>query len=254
MENIVISNNSEVKIFKNDLELHENTAGYLSASIRHHINRNGRCTFVLSGGNTPKKLYDTLSKNYKDTIDWSKVYIFWGDERCVPPTSVESNFKMTYEHLITKIPLPEKNYFRIEGELPPVEAAEKYEKILIDFFGNKLTPSFDIMLLGIGKDGHTASLFPGTKVLNVRDKLVSEVFVKRLNSWRVTLTLPVINSSKNIIFIAEGTDKSEIVSDVINSKNENLPATKIKPSDGKLLWLLDKNAASIGFPEAVNNI
>jgi 6-phosphogluconolactonase len=247
MENIVINNNTEVKIFKNSVELYKNSAGYVSASVRHFINNHGTCTVVLSGGNTPKRLYDELSNHYKESVEWQKVYFFWGDERCVPPSSDESNYKTAYEHLLSKIPIPEKNIFRIHGEKSPEDAAREYEISMKGFWEKEIIPSFDLTLLGIGTDGHTASLFPGSEAVHIKDRLAASVYSEKLNTWRITLTLPVINNSKNILFIAEGNKKMGIIEKIFSSKNEELPAQKINPSNGKLIWFLDEEAAGKAF-------
>ena len=243
MESIVISHNTEVKIFRTKEELFIDSAGYICASVKHFINKFNRSTLVLSGGNTPKRLYDEISSNYKDLVDWSNVYFFWGDERCVPPDSNDSNYKMSKHHLLSKLQVPAANIFRIRGEEDPVKAALEYEDIIKNYFDVNKVLSFDNVLLGVGEDGHTASLFPGTPVLNIYDKFTSEVYYERLNSWRVTLTYPVINKSKNIFLFAVGKEKSGIIKKVFTDKKGKLPVQKVHPSDGKLTWFLDEEAA-----------
>jgi 6-phosphogluconolactonase len=247
MENIVISQNTEVKIFRKPEELFIDSAGYICASIRHYINKFNRSTLVLSGGHTPKRLYDEISNNYKELVDWSNVYFFWGDERCVPPDNIDSNYKTAKEHLLSKLPVPAANIFRIRGEDKPEKAAYDYEDIVKNYFDVNKVLSFDNLLLGVGEDGHTASLFPGTKVLNVYDKYASEVYSERLKSWRVTLTFPLINKSKNIFLIAAGNEKSGIIKKVFTDNNGKFPVQKIHPSDGKLTWFLDEEAAGDTF-------
>jgi 6-phosphogluconolactonase len=247
MENIVINHNTEVKIFRNREELFVDAAGYICASVKHFINKFNRSTMVLSGGNTPKRLYDEISSNYKDLVDWSNVYFFWGDERCVPPENDESNYKMAKKHLLSKLPVPAANIFRIRGEDKPEKAAIDYEDIVKNYFDVNKTLSFDNLLLGVGEDGHTASLFPGKKVLDVYDRYTSEVYSERLKSWRETLTFPIINKSKNIFFIAVGKEKSGIIKKVFTDKDRKLPVQKIYPSDGKLIWFLDEEAAGETF-------
>lgn len=247
MENIIINHNTEVKIFRKPEELFIDLAGYICASIRHYINKFNRSTLVLSGGNTPKKLYDEISSNYKNLLDWSNVYFFWGDERCVPPESNESNYKTAKDHLLSKLQVTEANIFRIRGEAEPAKAANEYEDIIKNYFDINKSLSFDNFLLGVGEDGHTASLFPGTKVLDVYDRYTSEVYSEKLKSWRVTLTFPIINKSKNIFLIAVGKEKSGIIKKVFNEKDHKLPVQKIYPSDGKLTWFLDEEAAGETF-------
>ncbi len=248
MENIVAASNAEIKIFKNDTELHLNAAGYICASIRHFINSRGKCTAVLSGGNTPKKLYDVISNSYKESVEWNKVFFFWGDERCVPPSSNESNYKMANEHLLSKLPVPKENIFRIPGEKSPEEAAVLYETELEYYFGKAPLPSFDIMLLGVGTDGHTASLFPGTDALKIKNKMVVPVHNENLKSWRVTMTFPVINNSKDILIIAEGKEKTGIIDKIFNDENTPLPIKNINALNGKLTWFIDKDASELAFP------
>lgn len=252
MENIITADNAEVKIFKSISELHKNASGYICATIRHFINRRGKCTFVLSGGSTPKKLYDEINTNFKDSIEWIKVFFFWGDERCVPPENNDSNYRMAQEHLLSKLPVLKENIFRIKGEKPPEEAASLYDAEIREFFGHTPLPSFDIVLMGIGTDGHTASLFPGSYVLDIKDKLAAHVYSEKLKSWRVTLTLPVINNSKNILIIAEGKEKSEIINKIFNEKDAGLPAQQINASNGKLTWFIDTNAAGKSFPDIMD--
>ena len=252
MENIIIADNTVVKIFKNSSELHINAAGYICASIRHSINRRKRCTMVLSGGTTPKMLYDEIANNYKDSVEWDKVYFFWGDERCVPPSSKDSNYKMAYEHLLSKLPVLKENIFRIQAERHPEEAVSLYEEAIKIFFDNNPLPSFDIILLGIGTDGHTASLFPGSKALETKDMLAVPVFAEKMQSWRVTMTFPAINHSKNILIIAEGKEKSAIINKVFNDAKAALPVQEIKALNGQLTWFIDKEAAGIAFPGSGN--
>lgn len=247
MENIVVNHNTEVKIFRTKEELFIDTAGYICASVKHFINKFNRSTLVLSGGNTPKRLYDEISNNFKDLVDWSNVYFFWGDERCVTPDNDESNYNTAKEHLLSKLPVPEANIFRIRGEDKPEKAAYDYEDIIKNYFDVNKVLSFDNMLLGVGEDGHTASLFPDTKVLNVYDKYACEVYSEMLKSWRVTLTFPLINKSKNIFLIAAGKEKSGIIKKVFTDNNGKLPVQKIHPSDGKLIWFLDDEAAGETF-------
>ena len=237
--------NAEVKIFNNEEQLFNNAAKEITELINFFISKNNKCTWVLSGGSTPNKLYEIICNNYNDKVNWEKVFIFWGDERCVPPENDESNYKSAKIHLLDKLPIPQQNIFRIPGELLPIEAAEIYESELKDFFPGDGLPSLDILLLGIGKDGHTASLFPEGKALLENNKWVTADFINKLNTWRVTITLPVINNSKNIIFIASGSDKASIVNRVLNDKNASLPAQKVNPLIGKLYWFLEKNAAKV---------
>lgn len=233
----------EIKIYNGENELFKNAAEYICSLINYFINDFNKCTLVLSGGKTPKKLFKILSLSYRESVNWNKVYIFWGDERCVPPDDSESNFRMANEYLLSKINVPGENIFRIPAEKPPAEAAAEYEQNMRRFFGDKSFPNFDITLLGIGDDGHVASLFPKTEVLEIKDKWAAAVYVEGLKAWRITLTYPVINNSKNILFIAAGKRKSDIIEKAFTDKKANLPVQKISPSEGKIIWFLDKESS-----------
>jgi len=231
----------EINTYNSSEELFQKTAKRIIDVINNCIDNGGRCTFVLSGGNTPKQLYDSIVKDYADKADWDKVFFFWGDERCVPPDDEESNYVMAYYHLLTGIKVNFRNVFRIKGEDPPGLAAQNYDKILRRFFLSSL-PSFDLILLGVGPDGHTASLLPGSKVLNAADRIAEAEYYEKYESWRVTLTLPVINNARNIFFVAEGGAKSEIIKEIFTNENLYLPAQLVKPVNGKLCWFIDKEA------------
>ena len=222
--------NANIKIFDNEGELYSNAAKDIIDIINVHININNRCTLVLSGGSTPDKLYDNIVSNFYNEVDWNRVFIFWGDERCVPPDDDESNYKAAKIHLLDKLPIPGQNIYRIPGELTPVLAAEKYESTLRKNFQESKLPSFDVLLLGIGKDGHIASLFPEGKAIMENNKWAIADYLKKLNSWRVTLTLPVINNSKNIILMASGAEKSAIINRIMNDKSSDFPAQKVIPA------------------------
>jgi 6-phosphogluconolactonase len=203
---------------------------------------------ALSGGSTPKSIFDLLAENYKDKIDWAKINFFWGDERCVPSDHPDSNYFMTYEHLFSKINVPPKNIFKIDGDNKPEDEAIRYaEEILknVDLINN--IPSFDLVTLGLGEDGHTASIFPDSINL-ISDKRICAVSQHpALYQKRITLTGTVINNSKKIIFLVTGKSKNEMVDKIINKKSdfEKLPASFINPTDGELIWLMDKEAANL---------
>ena len=241
MENIIKDN---IKIFESEDGLSRNAAVDIASLLNEFIKKRGTGSIVLSGGNTPRNIYQYLGNNFSEKVDWNKVYFFWGDERCVAPEDDDSNYKSAKINLLSKISVPEKNVFRIAGELKPKDASEDYEKKLRKFFFGEKLPSFDIVLLGIGSDGHTASLFPKGKALKIEDKWVAEDYIEKLKSWRVTMTIPVLNNSKNILFIASGKDKSNIVSIILSDGDSDLPAKLIKPVSGKVFYYLDKDAAT----------
>lgn len=203
---------------------------------------------ALSGGSTPKTIFDFLAENYKDKIEWAKINFFWGDERCVPSDHPDSNYFMTYEHLFSKINVPQKNIFKIDGDNKPEDEAIRYSEIIfknVELINN--IPSFDLILLGLGEDGHTASIFPDSINL-ISDKRICAVSQHpALCQKRITLTGTVINNSKKIIFLVTGKSKNEMVDKIINKKSdfEKLPASFINPTDGELIWLMDKEAANL---------
>lgn len=206
----------------------------------------GRFCVALSGGSTPKRAYELLAgEPYCSRIDWSRVHLFWGDERCVPPKDARSNYGMTRAALLDHVPIPAGNVHRVRGELRPADAAEEYEKILNQFFGSGPT-QFDLAFLGLGADGHTASLFPAAPVLHERVRRAAEVHVAELDMWRVTLTAPVLNAAAVVAFLVSGSDKSDVLRQVIFGPREpeRLPAQLVQPTAGETRWLVDRAAAS----------
>jgi 6-phosphogluconolactonase len=214
---------------------------------RTAIGAQGRFTVALSGGSTPKALYSLLASNYAD-FAWNRVFLFFGDERHVPTTDPESNYKMVNESLLTKIAIPAANVFRVAAENPDADAAaSEYEKQLRQFFELKPgeSPRFDLILLGLGPDGHTASLFPDSKALDEPSHLVVANWVAKFNTHRITLTFPVLNQAAEVMFMACGADKADMVHQILEGKNtQPFPAQRIQPSNGKLLWMLDELAAA----------
>jgi 6-phosphogluconolactonase len=206
-----------------------------------------RFTLSLAGGSTPKSLYESLADA---EVDWSRCQVFFGDERCVPPEHADSNYRMAREALLSKIAIPEKNVHRVKCEdADPERAAKAYEQELQGFF--KLRPgelpTFDLVLMGMGPDGHTASLFPGTTALAEEVRLSVAPYVEKLNGWRVTLTAPVFNHARCVLFLVAGEDKAEALKGVLESDRpaDELPSKLIKPGAGELLWWVDKAAAKL---------
>ena len=221
------------------------------------IAAHGRFVVALSGGSTPRKTYSLLaSKEFAAKLAWEYVHIFWGDERCVSPDHPESNFKMARETLLNSIPLPADNIHRIRGESEPKKAARNYERELQSFFithnkrrgirPGEFTPSFDLILLDLGEDGHTASIFPGTAALRARRRWVVANHVEKLDVWRITLTPIIINAASNIFFLISGTKKAERLRQVLKGPYvpKALPAQLIRPYDGKIFWMVDEAAAA----------
>jgi 6-phosphogluconolactonase len=205
-----------------------------------------RFSVALSGGSTPGRLFRLLAeKPYRAQIPWEQVYFFWGDERCVPPDDPESNYRLVEEALIAHVPIPPENVHRMSGELEAGVAAQAYEGRLQDFFCGP-RPRFDLVLLGLGEDGHTASLFPGSPLLDERERLAAPAMATYQDrpAQRVTLTLPAINTARQVLFLVTGQAKAEVVQAVIAGPAGRYPAQRIQPTAGQLTWLLDAAAAS----------
>ncbi len=212
------------------------------AAIKDH----GHFAVALCGGNTPKAMLKLLSgTDFAEDINWSSVHVFWGDERCVPPDNANSNYGMAAAALLSKVSLPSENIHRMHGEFEPHEGAIEYNQQLRAFFAGPT--AFDVTFLGLGNDGHTASLFPHTAALAVVDELCTENLVEEqvASPWRLTLTYPALNASRAVFFLVEGPSKANIVAEVIDGPQDvqRLPSQGIMPA-GSLTWLLDKAAAS----------
>jgi len=212
------------------------------------VEKRERFLVALSGGGTPSGLYRLLaSDSYRKQVDWSKTFIFWGDERCVPPDDAGSNYRQAMDILLSKVPIPDENIQRIKGELEPAEAVLNYRSILMKFANSPfLWPRFDLILLGMGEDGHTASLFPGTEVDPTSPVIVASAHYQNRPARRISLTPPVINDAQNIMFLVTGTAKAITLGKVLGKQKipRQLPAQRIYPIDGKLIWLVDDAAAS----------
>jgi 6-phosphogluconolactonase len=233
-----------VHVYSSSEELAAAAARKFATRAEEAIEEGGRFAVVLAGGSTPEDTYGILARDYLDRIDWSKVYVFFGDERSVPPHHEDSNLKMASEVLLDHVPVA--NVHRIRGELPPEEAAEAYEEELRTFFQTEDVPRFDLILLGLGADGHTASLFPWTAALEVHDRWVVANPVPRLGTTRITLTLPVINAARAVIFLVAGEDKAEALREILEGDADPhaYPAKLIQPP-GEPEWMLDQSAASL---------
>ncbi len=227
--------------------LAQRATGLIMQLLNDALARKGRATIALSGGSTPRIIYERLgSDEFAGMMNWGDVHFFFGDERCVPPSSQESNYRMVKETLLAGGNIPERNVHRIMAELQPREAALQYEEDLrktFDFAAGQL-PSIDIVLLGLGEDGHTASLFPSSPVLHERARLAVEVFVEKKSQYRITLTLPVLDNAGTLIFLVAGRDKAEIVREVLEDNTRRYPAQLVRPVSGQLYWLIDAEAAA----------
>ncbi len=238
-------NPGAVRIFGSPEEYGRAVVQEIIGTVNGAIAQRGSCLVALSGGETPRLIYSRLATHPdRERIDWNRVHLIFGDERMVPPDNSQSNFGMVERELLAQIPIPAGNVHRIRGERPPSVAAREYGEELKQLFAST-NPCLDLVLLGVGEDGHTASLFPGTDVLDVIDEPVKDVFVSQFRAWRVTITLPVINNARQVIVLCTGRRKASIAGQILNAPEptRDLPATLVRPVHGELLWMLDAEAA-----------
>lgn len=248
----------EIFIFPDRAALMRFAAWRFVTAARQAIAASGRFAVALSGGSTPRDLYTLLATpEFATQVDWARVHIFWGDERAVPPDHLNSNFRMVRAALLWKIPLPPGNIHRVHTGLAPEDAARTYESELRKFFtptpvhsneqGREEIGKFDLILLGLGSNGHTASLFPHTKILHETQRWVAAEYIDEVKMWRITLTVPTINAAKNIVWLVAGADKADTVREVLHGayRPDDLPAQLIQPQDGRAVWLLDDQAGAL---------
>ena len=259
----------QLNFFKNIEELSWQVAEWTVSCFNEALQKQNRFTIALSGGSTPKKLYQLLATDeFRNKIDWQKLHVFWGDERCVPFTDERNNAKMAFDTLLNRVQVPKSQIHIMRTDINAEASAKEYEAILRNYFpeaaGDKrqttnvesihdsrhtsdVSPltTFDLVLLGLGDNAHTLSLFPGEEVIHEKNRWVRSVFVKEVNMQRITLTAPVVNLSNHIMFLVTGQDKADAVSHVLlNEYTPDLyPAQVIKPVNGELYWFLDEAAA-----------
>ena len=232
-----------VAIYPDKPQLAEAAADRFIEAVENAVGERGRCFIALAGGSTPRDLYSRLAARGGELgRGWENVHLLWGDERAVPPESADSNYRMAKEALLDHLPIPAANLHRIRGESDPGKAAAEYSET-IQGLANPLR--FDLTLLGLGGDGHTASLFAGTPVLDERQEEVAAVFVDELKAWRITLTLPILNRSRQVVFLVAGASKADMVRRIhsLQSPSKAYPASLVQPGSGSLLWMLDEEAA-----------
>lgn len=237
---MLIKQTMELKVYKDKTEV----AQKFSLFLKERIESSDKITIALSGGSTPKVVFDYLAENYAD-LDWSGVHFYWGDERCVPPGHEESNYKMTVDHLLSKIDIPEGNIHRVLGENEPQKEAIRYDQLLTETLEEvNQIPQFDLVILGMGSDGHTASVFPHE--IELWDANANCVVAIHPDSGqrRVSLTGKVINNAKEVAFLVTGVDKLEKVTEILSEseKSKQYPASLVKPTSEKLYWFLDEAA------------
>lgn len=245
-----MSPSAQIRILTTPQELFAAAGEEIIRLASESVASRARFTIALSGGSTPKNLYNLLATNAKNSLPWDRVFFFWGDERHVPPTDPESNYRMVQEAMLSKVSVPTANVFPVPAENPDAAAvAAAYEKTLQTFFQPRANefPHFDLILLGMGPDGHTASLFPGTAALQEKSRLFVANWVEKLKMHRLTLTLPVLNAARVVAFLVSGTDKATVLKTVLedaSASGEQYPSKLIRPTEGELIWFLDRAAAS----------
>jgi 6-phosphogluconolactonase len=238
---------SDIRIFKDFEILSRHAANIFVEHAAQSIAEHNRFLVVLNGGNTPIRLFQLLATDYHDKVDWTKTHIFWGDERCVPPNDPGSCYGQAKEILLDHVDIPEQNIHRIKGELEPVSASAEYMQILKSFAEGDLEfPHFDLVYLGMGEDGHTASLFPGSTVDVSEPTLPVTAHYQNRPANRVTLTQLVFNHAQMVVFMATGEKKAVTLAEVLSDRYnpELYPAQRINPKDSELIWLVDEDAAS----------
>jgi 6-phosphogluconolactonase len=241
--------NTDVKVVADAAQLADEAARFFAEQAAEAIAARGVFRVALSGGSTPRALYRKLASAGAAPIDWARVQLFFGDERFVPPDHEDSNYRMVKEALLSQAPIPDANVHRIRAELPDAsEAAGAYALQIKTAFHLAIGewPRFDLVLLGMGPDGHTASLFPELPVLHERSRIASAVWVVSMQTWRITLTPPVLNHARTVLFLVSGSDKAETLHAVLDGPidTDRLPSQLIAPTAGKVHWLVDAPAAA----------
>jgi 6-phosphogluconolactonase len=244
-----MSGSPEIRKLTTPQELFEAAAEEVGRAATEAVAQGGRFTIALSGGSTPKSLFNLLATNARTSLPWDKMFFFWSDERHVPPTDPDSNYRMADEAMLSKIPVSPSNVFRVPAENPNADAAAAaYEQTLRKFFALApgQFPRFDVILLGMGPDGHTASLFPETAGLKENTRLVIANWVEKLKTTRITFTLPLINAASEVAFLVSGADKASVLRTVLegDAPDAQYPAKLVQPMNGKLIWFADRAAAS----------
>ncbi|HXU40070.1 MAG TPA: 6-phosphogluconolactonase [Blastocatellia bacterium] len=261
MSGIIKTPRANVSIYRDAEELAVKAARRFARLADQYVVGCGRFTVALSGGSTPRAMFSLLAEHpFADTVPWSSIYFFWGDERCVPPVHPDSNYRMANETLLSKAPIPAENIFRIPTEIAePEQAAEQYARALSKFFLVGLDapksgtapltrlPRFDLVFLGMGPDGHTASLFPHSAALKAGEQIVVANYVEKFAVHRITLTAATINNARNVTFLAAGADKAEVLKNVLEGdyQPDLYPSQMIQPGSGTLLWMVDEAAARL---------
>ena len=239
----------EIKVLPDPTEIAHEAAERIIAAANRAADEGRRFSIALAGGSSPKALYELLANDaYKSRIDWANVDVFFGDERTVPPDHKDSNYRMAREAMLTKVPIPGDNVYRMAGEADPNEAAKQYGEMLKEKFGEG---GLDLVLLGMGDDGHTASLFPETAALDENRHRAVANFVPKLSTWRITLSAPFINRAREVLLLVSGAGKAQRLREVLEGPQDprRLPVQLIKPIEGRVTWLVDAPAAGMTAAE-----
>ena len=236
-----------IHIYKSAEEVTNSLAAWICDLITERLKKNPRFSFVLSGGNTPKALYQLFaSQAYLNKIPWNRLDFFWGDERFVPFSDDRNNARMAYDSLLNHVPAPRDQIHPMKTDISPADAVRQYDQLLKQYFKSHQSKGFDLVLLGMGDDGHTLSLFPGTAVINENQAWVTEFYLEAQQMHRITLTKVLVNQSAVIVFMAVGTGKAHALHEVLegNYQPSLYPSQVINPFDGEIHWFVDKAAAS----------
>jgi 6-phosphogluconolactonase len=251
------SRKPDIRILENAEKLGWEAAEEFARQAGEAARTRGAFSVALAGGSTPKALYALLTAEtgspFRARVPWETTHFFWGDERHVPPDHPDSNYRMAHEAMLSRVPVPPQNVHRIQAENPDAgRAAAEYAGELRQFFRPEAGqfPRFDLILLGMGPDGHTASLFPGTETVREQNTLVAAPWVEKLRAHRITLTPPVLNNAACVVFLVSGAEKAEALQRVLQGdyQPDRLPAQLIRPASGRLLWLVDRAAARLLVP------
>lgn len=231
-----------IKRYPTFAELADAAADTIAAIANRAIAERGRFSVALSGGNTTPPVYQQLAQR---DIHWEQVYAFWADERCVPPDHPDSNYGAVHQTLLSQVPIPPENIYPMHGDIDPAQAAAEYEHQLRMFFGD--VPRFDLIILGMGADGHTASLFPSTAAIHEATRWVIGHQIEKLDTWRMTLTPVVINQAAHVMFLVSGEGKAPALKQVLEGpyQPDVLPSQIVQPHDGELMWLIDAAAGAL---------
>lgn len=239
---------ADVRIVESEAELFERAAAFVRDHAQKAVDDKRACSVALSGGSTPRQLFELLvSEPWRSTMPWRQMHVFWGDERCVPPDHQDSNYRMARQAMLDHVSIPPVQVHRMAGEhADPAAAAAEYEGDLKSYFdAHGAAPRFDLVLLGMGDDGHTASLFPGTFALAVNDRWVTHNYVEKLSTYRITFTYTLLNAAAAVLFMTAGQNKATALREVLEGESAPLifPSQGVKPVNGTLTWLIDRAAA-----------